>query len=962
MKNNKKLWSERTAGEKALYILSCPFRAIYQAVAYIVKFFGVILNVCLITLVVAAIAGSILFAHFKPMYEDACEQAYDKLSNLSEKDFHMLSNTVVYDKDGKKIGEIDSGSYVYVKIDKISKYVQQGYMSSEDKKFMEHGGVNLQSIIRAALSLWSHDGEITQGGSTITQQVIKNNLLTQKQTYSRKLTEVMLAPALESKFTKADIMEFYCNSNFYGNRCYGIETASKFYFGCSAKDLTLAQAAMLCGVSNSPNKYNPIASMELAKKKQAQVLEEMLADGYITKKEYKAALKEKIDVVGLDETTSSENYMVSYAIDCATLQMMTDEGFEFKYSFADAKEQKAYKKKYVKEYSARSTEIRAGGFKIYTSFDQKIQKKLQNSVIKTLASFTEKDKKTKKYALQSAAMCIDNETQYVVAVVGGRSKNDPYNRAFLSTRQPGSSIKPLLDYGPAIDNGVINGSTVMTDQKVYWDDYDKKSYSPSNSGGGYRGSMTIREALTRSINTIAFQTFKKMGSETALSYLDKMKFSSLSYADNTAPAISLGGFTNGVTINNMCRGYATIANNGQMSSRTCLVKVDHETKGNIYTAPELDDSQTQVFSSDTAFIMQDLLQGPITEGFGTGHRAYNSNQIYAGKTGTTNSNKDAWFCGFSAYYTTSVWIGYDTPRRMPGMYGGTYPLKIWSGFMDSVHKNKKKKNFDIPATIELRRMAGGEYTDSSKNISYSADKPYYSQRPAGYDYYSQQNADRKKQWEKDYKLESAKKAAEKAVAEFEKYTIKSAQDAINFETKYNDVLAVIAQIPDEYEQSSYKERAASKYKSLQEEALGKWQDAIKEYNETQRDKTEKQKKLDAEDAVNKAADEVKKNRIKKLQWYTDTLNKRNYYTSATKLLIEDGKKALKKVEGYSEYDSMKTKFEEAVARAEALPVKAETPVVPTDGSDNSKIDSGKYSEATATPEPTVTPEPTAEPQ
>lgn len=252
-----------------------------------------------------------------------------------------------------------------------------------------------------------------------------------------------------------------------------------------------------------------------------------------------------------------------------------------------------------------------------------------------------------------------------------------------------------------------------------------------------------------------------MGSETALSYLDKMKFSSLSYADNTAPAISLGGFTNGVTINNMCRGYATIANNGQMSSRTCLVKVDHETKGNIYTAPELDDSQTQVFSSDTAFIMQDLLQGPITEGFGTGHRAYNSNQIYAGKTGTTNSNKDAWFCGFSAYYTTSVWIGYDTPRRMPGMYGGTYPLKIWSGFMDSVHKNKKKKNFDIPATIELRRMAGGEYTDSSKNISYSADKPYYRQRPAGYDYYSQQNADRKKQWEKDYKLEVLRKQLKK---------------------------------------------------------------------------------------------------------------------------------------------------------------------------------------------------------
>lgn len=946
-----------SAGKKAMFILTFPIRILYRILAFLVSFSGVILNTVLIIFILVGIVAGVVYAKIMPMYEQSCEQAYEKLSNMSENDFHMLSNTVVYDKDDKKIGEIDSGSYKYVKIDKISPYIQKGYIAIEDKRFMEHGGVDLQSIARAALSLVTKK-EITQGGSTITQQVIKNNLLTQKQTYSRKLTEVLLAPALEKKFDKADIMEFYCNSNFYGNRCYGVETACKFYFGCSAKDVTLAQAAMLCGVSNSPNKYNPIASMELAKDKQKQVLDRMLEEGYISKKEYKGALEEEIQVVGIDETTSSENYMVSYAIDCAALQLMADEGFQFKYTFADAKEQKKYKDKYTKVYSAKSSEIRAGGYKIYTSLNPKIQKKLQNSVTKTLSAFTEKDKKTKKYALQSAAMCIDNESQFVVAVVGGRSRNDPYNRAFLSTRQPGSTIKPLLDYAPAVDNGVINGSSVFTDKKVYWDSTNKKSYSPSNSGGGYSNrSMTIREGLTTSKNTIAFQVFKEVGAETAIHYLDKMKFNSLSYADNSAPAISLGGFTNGVTVNNMCRGYATIANDGQMSSRTCLRKVDHETNGTLYTAPEVEDSETEVFSADTAFIMKDMLQGPITEGSGTGHAAYNSEQIYAGKTGTTNSSKDAWFCGFSEYYTTAVWIGYDTPRKMPGMYGGTYPLKIWSSFMNNIHKNLEKKNFTIPQTIELRRISGGNYTESIKEISYNDKKTYYSQRPGGYDYYSQQNTNRKAQWEKDYKLQQSKDEAEKAVAEFEDYKIKKAKDAINFEKEYNNVITVIEKIPDEYEQAPYKERATTKYDSLKKIALEKWQDAIKEYKEQEADKKLKQQKIDAEDAANKAKETLKENRIKKVQWYIDTLNKRSYYTSVTKALIKDGKKALKKVKGYSEYDELKKNYDAAVKRAKKLPEKAEEPDIPQNSGDNSSIDPGQYEEVTPTPIPTASPSP-----
>lgn len=923
------------------------------------KLFKLAINVVLIVLIVGGIAASLLYAKVRPMYEEASANAYEKLAQLSDGDFHMLHNTKIFDKNGKKIGEIDSGSYEYVKIKNISKYIQNGYIATEDSRFMQHAGIDLQSITRAGIALISNNGEITQGGSTITQQVIKNNLLSQEQTFSRKLTEVLLAPALEKKYTKADIMEFYCNSNYFGNRCYGVQTACKFYFGVSAKKVSLAQAAMLCGISNSPNRYNPVASMELATQKKEQVLANMLEQGYITQKEYDKAMKEEIKIVGVDKDSGSENYLTSYALDCATLQLMKDSGFEFKYTFADKKEQDAYNKKYEKEYSAKSAQIRGGGYKIYTSLDQKMQKKLQNAVSKNLASFTEKNKKTKKYTLQSAAMCIDNETQYVVAVVGGRTKSDQYNRAFLSSRQPGSSIKPLLDYAPAIDNGIIHGSTVMKDEKVYWDSSDKESYSPKNSGGGYRGNVTMREALARSINTIAFQIFKKTGSAISLEYLDKLHFSSLSYADNWAPAISLGGFTNGVTVNDMCRGYATLQNDGKLSSRTCLVKIEHETQGVVYEAPSVEESETQVYSADTSFIMKDMLQGTFKEGYGTAHSAYNSEQIYAGKTGTTNSSKDAWFCGFSAYYTTAVWIGYDMPKEMPGMYGGTYPLRIWTTFMNNIHENLDKKDFEIPKTVQLAKVSGGEITESTKEIEYTDKRTVYEQRPKGYEYYSKQNKEKKETWETDYQLENAKKAAEQAVTAFEKYKIKNAEDALALESEYNKVIAIIEEIPDEYEQSSYKKRAAKKYNSLNGTVMDEWQKAIQEYQKDQQEKMEKQRKIDAEDAAEKAKETLKKNRIEKVQWYIDKLNTRKYYNDTTKELIKDGKKALKRIAKYDEYEGKKKSLEKAIQRAEALPTKEESSDTSQEGNteETENPKEGQTATPTATPIPQNTPAP-----
>lgn len=896
-------------------------KGVYRVLVTILKAIKIILNIILIGGLVAAVVGCILWAKFRPLYEEASKQAYEKLVHLDANNFHMLSNTVVYDKDDNKIGEINSGSYKYVKIANISEYLQEGYIATEDKRFYEHGGVDLQSMLRAAVSLVAHNGEITQGGSTITQQIIKNNLLSQEQSYSRKLTEVFLAPELEKKFNKAEIMEFYCNSNYYGNHCYGVENAAEFYFGVSAKDVTLAQAAMICGISNSPNNYNPINSMKLAKQKQRQVLDNMLSEGYITKKQYKKAKKEKIKLVADKDQSSSENYMVSYAVDCATLQLMKDNGFEFKYTFTDSKDEASYKQKYQKTYRKYAAEIRAGGYKLYTSFDQKIQKKLQKSVSSNLSVFSGKNKKTKKYLLQGAAMCIDNDSQYVVAVVGGRNKSDPYNRAFLSYRQPGSSIKPLLDYGPAVDNGIINGSSIFEDRKVYWDESNKKSYSPKNSGGGYRGRVSIREALGRSINTVAFEVFKKTGVETATSYLDALHFGSISYADTQVPAIALGGFTYGASVNDMCRGYATLENNGKLSSRTCIRKLTHETKGTVYNAPELEDSETEVYSADTSFIMKDIMQGTFNEGYGTGHKAFNSEQIYAGKTGTTSFNKDAWFCGFSAYYTTAVWIGYDTPKVMPGMYGGTYPLRIWSTFMNSVHKNKEKRNFELPKTTVLRHVSGGKLIGKNKEIEYDEEKNYYNQRPSGYDYYSTQNTGRKTNWKKNYELESTKRQAEQALSAFEKYKITNVKKAKNFQSEYDRVIGTISQVPDEYEQSTLKQRAVKKYNSLNSDVISKWKKAIDEEKAAEKARLSIQQKVDAENSRIKAQEYEKKKRITKAEWYISKLNSLKYYTKNVKKLIDAGGKAMKKISKYPVNDTMKAKWKAAVKRAKKLPNK-----------------------------------------
>ena len=411
-----------------------------------------VLSVFTTAFLIMAAAGLILYAAVKPELDKCREIAYDKLAQMDRSDFSMLSDTVIYDKDGKQIGLINAGHYQYMDINHISMNLQNGYIAQEDRRFKNHNGVDWIATFRAGLALIKHGGEVTQGGSTITQQVIKNTYLTQERTFTRKIVEILLAPELEKKYSKADIMEFYCNTNFYGHRCYGVEAASLYYFGKHAEDLAPEEAAVLIGISNSPSAYDPVSHPDASKNKRDDVLNSMNEVGYLSNEDYEKAVSSPLKIVQKETEGTDENYQSSYAIHCAALELMKMDGFEFQYTFDNKEDYTLYSKRYTTAYSEQSDRIRAGGFQIYTSLDSGLQAVLQTQIDASLSGFTELQENGK-FALQGAGVIVDNKTNYVTAIVGGRGADDPFNRAYLSARQPGSTIKPLIDYGPAFDTG-----------------------------------------------------------------------------------------------------------------------------------------------------------------------------------------------------------------------------------------------------------------------------------------------------------------------------------------------------------------------------------------------------------------------------------------------------------------------------------------------------------------------------
>lgn len=881
--------------------------AIGSYVGVVSNILGAVMGILASVMVIGGIVGLCVYVKVLPMFTEAREEVFDKLVHLSKDDFIMKEDTVVYDANGKKVGSVNAGSYKYVSINDISPYIYDGYIAVEDKRFRTHGGVDLVATMRAGVSLLKHNMEITQGGSTITQQVIKNNLLTQNKSYTRKIAEILLAPTIESKFTKAQIMEFYCNSNYYGNKCYGVGAASRYYFGKKCADLEPQEAAMLIGLSNSPAAYNPVLHPQAALKKRNRVLKTMCNDGVITPKEYKAAVKKKLNIKQLsEEGSSNETYVISYAIHCSAISLMEKEDFKFKYVFDSKEDYKKYNKTYSKAYSEKIESIRSGGYKIYTSINMKKQKKLQKSVDEGLAFNKEKDNDSGKYALQGAAVCVNNETGYVEAVVGGRGKNDQYNRAYLAARQSGSAIKPLIDYTPGFESGMYSPSTIVNDNKF--------ANGPSNAGGAYYGSVHIREAVARSLNTVAWQVLDNISVKYGLSFLDKLHFHNISYIDNDNMALSLGGFTEGVRVVDMAKGFSTLANNGSFSDRTCVKKIEHVSDGVVY---KNNNEKTQVYSEDAAWMMTDVLKGVFNESYGTGRKLKLENgQICAGKTGTTNSSKDVWFCGYTKYYTTVVWAGYDTPRAMPGASGASIPGVIWKDYMDKIHEKLKPQDFTMPSTISLAKY------DSAGNIIEGTAVAGSKTRPAGMDYFSKSILSEKAEEVQVLKDKQYQKEVLAALKKFEKMYIKNIADYYDLENDYKKLTDMISSIVDDDVRTDYAIRARNKYDSLKDETVD-WKKVVKAYEKQQKEENERlaeKKKNDSQRALN---NQIYKNRINLARTRIKRMHGYVYQPSNMQLLIDSAKQALDACKGYAEYTSLKAMYDEYKAELENLPTKAE---------------------------------------
>ena len=701
----------------------------------------VIFSIFLILMILGLGAGGIVYLKFGDEISACKERADQIVAQSKREDFSQPSDTRIYDSAGQVIGIINTGHYEYVPITEISENLQNAYIAQEDKRFYKHHGVDFIGLARAGVALIKNKGEITQGGSTITQQVIKNTYLTQEKSFIRKITEIFAAPQMEEKYSKADILEFYCNTNFYANRCYGVAKASLYYFNKEAKDLTVWEAATLAGISNNPARYNPVAHPEAALEKRNKIIDNMQKNGMLTEAECEEAKAQPLTVAKVTEEGTKETYQSSYAVHCAAQELMKNDGFEFEYTFADETAYNDYKERYQEAYQEKSDLIRNGGFEIHTSLDSTLQTQLQAGIDETLAKFTDVSENGK-YALQGAAVCIDNRTGYVVAISGGRGTDDEYNRGFLSRRQPGSTIKPLIDYAPAFETGYYYPSRIVNDHL-----FDK---GPKNSGNKYYGEVSVREALNRSLNTVAWQVLADIGVDYGTSYLDKMHFVGLSYLDNWNTSMSIGGFTEGARVVDMARGYSVLANGGMYSNNTCISGIDSQYEGDLYQENQ---PEERIFTEDTAYMVTDVLKGTLNQPYGTGY-GLGLPIPAAGKTGTTNSSKDTWFCGYTRYYTTAVWVGYDTPKAMPGVYGKTYAGKIWYDFMKQCNEGLPAEDWVMPSTVAYYNVdSRGEKTsqETGKQDLFSS--------------VAEQNArSNSKKWAEEQKMkeENSRAAAEQA--------------------------------------------------------------------------------------------------------------------------------------------------------------------------------------------------------
>ena len=632
---------------------------------------GSVLRVLGTILLIGVVTGLIFVCIFAFYVKTCITPSLD----LDLNDFTLNQSSIIYYQDAngdyQKLTTVRSSeNRIWVDGDQIPQHMKDALVAIEDKRFYTHKGVDWFRTAHAALNMFT--GGSTFGGSTITQQLIKN--LTQQDdiTVQRKLLEIFQALDFEKKYDKDEILEWYLNAVYFGEGCYGVQTAAQTYFGKDAKDLSVAESAAIVGITNLPTYYDPFYSVENNKERQEDILREMYKQGYLNKTEYEQALAEELEFVR-GENAPSTTAPYTYYEEVVLSDVISD--------LAEAK---------GISRNAASQLVHNAGYEIYACIDVGIQAKVD-------AIYTNLDELPKSLSgtdsqLQSGCVIIDQYTGEIKAICGGTGeKTISYglNRATDTTRPPGSSIKPISTYGPAVEYGLISPSTLVLDADETHVQLSHTSWYPKNSPNTYDGIITITTALQKSKNTVAAQIMDKLTPAAALDFLrTRLGVESLIDADADYAAMALGEPHYGITVREMAQAYTALANDGTFTySRTYTMVKDRTGKIVLDNQPRT----IQAFSQDTARTMTYMLNNAAT--YGTGSESRLSNMPVAGKTGTTTSNRDRWFCGYTPYYTCAVWTGYDTPERMS--FSGNPATQIWQKVMASIHEELPYKDFNI---------------------------------------------------------------------------------------------------------------------------------------------------------------------------------------------------------------------------------------------------------------------------
>ncbi|WP_415602864.1 PBP1A family penicillin-binding protein [Liquorilactobacillus hordei] len=610
-----------------------------------------------------------------------------KTANVGNLKDELQQTTEIYDYSGNKAGYLYSQKGTWKNIDNISPNITNAVLSTEDRNFYHEYGFSFKGIGRAALLLLKNKilgrNYISGGGSTLTQQLVKNAFLSQEQTFSRKAKEIFISMQVENEYSKKEILEMYLNSAYFGNGVWGVQDAAEKYFGVSAQDVTVAQAATLAGMLTNPTKYNPIDHLTNATSRRNVVLGLMAENSKITQEQANQYKKTAMTV--------HDNYQY-------------ESGYKYPYYF-DAVINEA-----ISKYGLSETEIMNGGYKIYTSLNQTYQTKMQNSFANsTLFPYNASDG-TK---AQGASIAINPNNGGVLALVGGREGSHVfrgYNRATQLIRSPGSTIKPIAVYAPALEAGYHYDSILKDKLRSY----GTNKYTPHNIDNDYEGNIMMYKALAESKNAATVWLLNKIGVQNGYNMVKKFGLDVSKSDDNLS--IALGGLTKGVSPYQMAEAYTAFANGGVKSSPYLITKIV-DASGKTIVNNKV--SSKRLISKKNANEMTSMMIDVFNDGTGVNAKPYG--YTIAGKTGTTKadsgtatSDKDHWYIGYTPDIVVATWVGFDSSKYSldnEGIRGGS---ALFKNEMENILPNTAKTSFTVKSAA--KRLANSKNSSSANSI------------------------------------------------------------------------------------------------------------------------------------------------------------------------------------------------------------------------------------------------------